>query len=70
MKQCGLTSQSETPEPEGMTAILPLGWAARHKIFFEGRASLFLDGFVDLEEGSGIRAQGSDEKDLGNRLMH
>jgi asparagine synthase (glutamine-hydrolysing) len=67
MKQCEVIGGSSTPESDGAAAVLPLGWTARHKVFFDEGLSLFLDGFADLDDGPAII--GADEKDLTSRLM-
>lgn len=69
MKQYEFASLSGAPERVAVPAALPLGWMRRRKITLEQGGALFLDGFVEVEEGSDIKPQQSDEKDLGNRLM-
>jgi hypothetical protein len=69
MKQRGVIAGTITPESDAAANVLPLGWTARHQIFFDGGLSLFLDGFVDFDEGTAIKIMGADEKDLTVRLM-
>ncbi len=69
MRACGLISATALPESGGTAAVLPLGWTAREQVFSKNGLSLFVDGFIDVDEGT-VTSGHSDEKDLAGHLAN
>ena len=69
MNRYGSVSATVLPEASGTTTVLPLGWTAGDKVFSENGVTLFVDGFVDVDEGA-VRTGRRDEKDFAGRLIN
>jgi asparagine synthase (glutamine-hydrolysing) len=69
MKASSIVSGNVLGDCKETVKVLPLGWTARQRVFVENGVSLFVDGFVDLDE-SVFQAGNRHEKGFADRLMN
>jgi asparagine synthase (glutamine-hydrolysing) len=69
MKASSIVSGNVLGDCKETVKVLPLGWTARQRVFLENGVSLFVDGFVDLDE-SAFQAGNRHEKGFADRLMN
>jgi asparagine synthase (glutamine-hydrolysing) len=69
MKASSIVSGNVLGDCKETVKVLPLGWTARQTVFVENGVSLFVDGFVDLDE-SAFQAGNRHEKGFADRLMN
>jgi asparagine synthase (glutamine-hydrolysing) len=69
MKSPGPVSANALADCNGTAKVLPIGWTTRHRVLVENGLSLFVDGFVDVDE-SAFPAGSRHEKGFADRLMN
>jgi asparagine synthase (glutamine-hydrolysing) len=69
MKSPNAVSANALADCNGTAKVLPIGWTTRHRIFVKHGLSLFVDGFVDVDE-SAVKAGSRHEEGFVDRLMN
>jgi asparagine synthase (glutamine-hydrolysing) len=69
MKSPSPVSVNALADCNGTAKVLPIGWTTRHRVFVKQRLSLFVDGFVDVDEGA-VKAGSRDEEGFVDRVMN
>jgi asparagine synthase (glutamine-hydrolysing) len=69
MKAPSIVSGNVLGDCKETVKVLPLGWTARQRVSVENGVSLFVDGFVDLDE-SAFQAGNRYEKGFADRLVN